>query len=345
MANTIRVVQSLAGAPFGGAESFYTRLVCALAQNPALQQTALTRANPQRISQLEAAGVSVQTFRFGSPLDLLDRHSYRKTLRALDPDVVLTYMSRASDITPAGNYRMVCRLGHFYNLKYYRHADYWIGNTLGICDYLVKGGMPAERVVHISNFADEAPAAPLPRDSFGTPPDRPLLLAAGRLHTNKAFDTLLRALAGVPEATLWLAGDGPERNNLETLSTELHISDRVRFLGWRNDVASLMQTADLFICPSRHEGLGGIVLESWLHGCPVIATDSQGPSELIQDGHTGLLTPVDEYAPLADTINQLLQNPRQATCLADNARVEYSKHHSTASISRQYAELFAGIAG
>ncbi len=345
MADTIKIVQSLAGAPFGGAENFYTRLVCALAENPRLEQTAFTRANPHRVPQLLAAGVPVQTFRFGNKLDPLDRAAYRHALRELAPEIVLTYMNRASEITPPGDYQLVCRLGHYYDLKYYRHANYWVGITQGICNHLIKGGMPADRVVQIPNFADESPVEAIPRDSFNTPTDRPLLLAAGRLHTNKAFDVLLQALPQIPDAILWLAGDGPEQKALEKLSNRLGLQERVRFLGWRDDVASLMKTADMFVCPSRHEGLGSIVVESWFHECPIVAANSQGPGELIEDGRTGLITPIDDAGALATAINSLLQDPQLASTLASNAKAHYDQHYSKATIARQYAELFERITG
>lgn len=344
MSPAVTVVQALAGAPFGGAENFYTRLVCALAEAPELRQVAFTRQNPQREASLRAAGVPVQTFRFGGPLNLYDRWRYRHALKRLAPDVVLTYMNRASGLTPAGDYQLMCRLGHYYDLKYYRHADHWIGITRGLCDHLVRGGMPADRVHQIPNFAAETDPQPLPRADFDTPGGVPLLLAAGRLHRNKAFDILLQALAALPDAWLWLAGDGPEREALEKQVLELGLGERVRFLGWRDDVGALMRSADLFICPSRHEGLGSIVVESWYHRCPIVATRSQGPGELIEDQRTGLLTPVDEVAPLVSAISSLLQDPAAARQLADNAHHHYQAHYSRAHISRQYVQLLQHVA-
>ena len=345
MTDRIKVVQTLAGAEFGGAENYYTRMVCALAEKPDLEQYAFTRPNAHRIPQLIAAGVPVETFRLGGRLNFLDHWAYRRALKRIAPDIVMTYMNRASLLTPKGDYQHISRLGHYYDLKYHRHADYWVGISLGICDHLIAGGIPADRVFHISNFADEKAVQPLPRDSFDTPVDKPLLLAAGRLHTNKGFDILLRALAQVDDAILWLAGDGPEEAALKKLCAELNLTERVRFLGWRNDVAALMETADLFICPSRHEGLGSIVVESWLHNCPIIATASQGPGELIDNNETGLLTPIDDVDALGDAIKSLIADPAEAKKLADNAHKKYMDKHSKAVIVNQYHEFFHNVAG
>ncbi|MFA7553094.1 MAG: glycosyltransferase [Spongiibacteraceae bacterium] len=345
MSNSIKVVQSLAGAEFGGAENFYTRMVCALADQPGIEQHAFTRPNAHRVPQLAAAGVPVETFRFGGRFDFLDHFAYSRALKKLEPDIVLTYMNRASQVTGKGNYQHVSRLGHYYDLKYHRHADYWIGISLGICDHLIAGGMPAERVFHIPNFADETKVQALPKDSFNTPADKPLLLAAGRLHVNKGFDVLLHALAQIDDAILWLAGDGPEEAALKTLCKVLGLSERVRFLGWRNDVAALMETADIFICPSRHEGLGSIVAESWFHHCPIVATASQGPGELIDHNDTGLLTPIDDIAALSDAIKQLIIQPEAAEKLADNAHQHYLKNYRKSVIVKQYTETLLNVAG
>lgn len=338
-----RVAQIIAGAAQGGAENMYVRLVKGLQTSGEFEQRAFLRNHPHRVEALRSGGVTAEGFRFGGALDLIDRFQFRRALKAWHPDLVMTWMNRAAAATPRGDYLLVSRLGHYYNLKYYRHADYWVGISKGICNHLITGGMPADRVFHIPNFADEKPVQKLPRNSFDTPADRPLLIAAGRLHVNKAFDTLLRALVSIPDATLWLAGSGPEEQNLKQLASELGVAERVRFLGWRNDVTALMASGDLFVCPSRHEGLGSIVMEAWAHRCPIVATNSQGPGEVIEHGVTGLVTPVDQVVPLAEAINQLLINDAMRSQLVDQAFAHYQAHYSERVIVDQYNTLYRDL--
>jgi len=151
---------------------------------------------------------------------------------------------------------------------------------------------------------------------------------------------LLRALAQVPDATLWLAGSGPEEAALKNLCRTLGLEARVRFLGWRDDVTALMRSVDLFICPSRHEGLGSIVMESWAHGCPIVATRSQGPGEVIDDGVTGLLTPVDDVDALAAAVNRVLGDDGLRSQLAAAGLRHYDEHYSEAVIVEAYRRLF-----
>jgi glycosyltransferase involved in cell wall biosynthesis len=333
----------LAGAELGGAENFFVRLVAGLQQSGKISQKAFIRNHQNRIDSLQQGGLTVSGFRFGGVLNVLDNIHYHCSLSRFAPDIVMTWMNRASGLTPRGPYKLVCRLGHYYNLKYYRHADYWVGNTKGICDYLIRGGMPADKIFHIPNFADETPVDALPRDSFNTPAGVPLLLSAGRLHVNKGFDILLKALKDVPDAFLWLAGSGPEELALKRLCNELDLQHRVRFLGWRNDVTALMRTADMFICPSRNEGLGSIVMESWAHECPIVATNSQGPGESINDGENGLLTPVDDPVQLASAIIGLLDDPELNRSLICNAKELYWQNYSRAVIVNRYEDCYSRI--
>jgi len=168
-----KIAQILAGAEQGGAENFYVRLVKGLSASGNTEQKAFLRDHPHRLESLADAGVPVAGFRFGGPLNFFDHRRYLKALHDYRPDIVMTWMNRASKLTPKGDYKLVCRLGHYYNLKYYRHADFWVGISKGICNHLVEGGMPSERVFHIPNFADETPVTSLPRDSFNTPADQP----------------------------------------------------------------------------------------------------------------------------------------------------------------------------
>lgn len=339
----MRIAQVLAGAPQGGAENFYTRVVCELAAEKELTQCAFTRPHDLRKKAFDLANVDMQTFKFGSAIHWLDRRHYRAALRDYAPDIVMTYMNRATSLTPAGDYTLVARLGHYYDLKYYQHCDYWIGITKGICSYLIESGMPANRVIHIPNFVDESDAVALPKDSFSTPEKRTILFSLGRLHEHKGFDILLRALVTIDDSVLWLAGDGPERERLESLAEELGVKDRVRFLGWRTDVNALMRTADIFVCPSRHEGLGSIIIEAWFNHCPMVATESQGPKELISNKKNGLLTPIDDVERLSEAINYLIANPQEAQKLAEQGYEEYQAFYSRDQIINQYKDFFEKI--
>ncbi|HYC15050.1 MAG TPA: glycosyltransferase, partial [Stellaceae bacterium] len=300
----IRLLQAMAGAPHGGAETFFVRLALAF-ERAGQDQRVLIRRDPARAALLRQGGIAPIELSFRRWLDLPTLLGFRRAIRDYRPQIVLTWMTRATQLCPRGDFVHVARLGGYYDLRHYRRCQHLIGNTREICDYLIRSGWPAERTHYLPNFAPEMRAPPLARVSLGTPPDVPVILALGRLHENKAFDVLLAALALVPLAHLWLAGEGPLRAALEAQADGLGVRGRVHFLGWREDTAALLAAADMLVCPSRHEPLGNVVIEAWSAGTPVVASASAGPAALIRDDETGLLVPIEDAAALAAAIGRL----------------------------------------
>lgn len=338
-----RVLQALAGAAHGGAEAFFVRLALALAR-AGLEQKIVLRPDTARVERFRAAGIEPVELPFGGPFDIRTRPAFARTIAAFRPRIVVTWMNRATRFCPKGDFVHVARLGGYYDLRYYRGCDHLIGNTEDIVAYLVRSGWPADRAHYLPNFVDATPAAPAPRASLATPADAPVVLALGRLHPNKGFDVLIDALAAVPDAILWLAGEGPEREALATRSSAAGVAGRVRFLGWREDVAALLAAATVFVCPSRHEPLGNVVLEAWAHGAPVVAAASEGPAALISDGEDGLLVPVDDAPALAAALDRALGDASLRARLAAAGRARHALAFAEDGVVARYLAFFDRIA-
>jgi glycosyltransferase involved in cell wall biosynthesis len=338
-----RLFQAMAGADHGGAESFFTRLALALERDGQDQLVAI-RPQPERAAQLRAGGVAVTELPFGGWLDWVTAPRLKRLVRDWQPDIVLTWMNRATSLMPDGSFVRAARLGGYYDLKYYSGCEHLIGNTQDIVAYLVKQGWPAERAHYLPNFVSDAPSPKPARAGFDTPEDAPLLLALGRLHPVKGFDVLLRALARVPEAYLWLAGDGRERRALDRLAASLGLGRRLRFLGWTEDSAALLAACDILVCPSRQEPLGNVVLEAWAQRTPVIATAAAGPRQLIRHGETGILVPVDDVEALAGAITDLIAAPERRAALAEAGYAAFAAGHSERVVVAAYRDFFERVA-
>lgn len=337
----MRLMQTMAGAEVGGAEAFFVRLAIAL-QSFDISQQLVMRRDPSRARALRDGGITPLELPFGGRMDFRTRPALQREIARFHPDVILSWMSRAAWATPAakGSYVLIGRLGGYYDLKYYGHCDYLIGNTADIVDYVINEGFDRNRVVQLPNFVHPPTNPPLTRAGLDTPSAAPLLVAMGRLHENKAFDVLLRALPGIPDAWLWIAGEGPEATTLKGLARDLGVADRTRFLGWRDDSDALMRAADIFICPSRHEPLGNVVLEAWAAEKPVIAAASAGPAELLGNDERGVLVPVDQPAELAQAILDLMANPDRASRLAAAGRAAYEREFTEDAVTAQYLAFF-----
>lgn len=335
-------MQIMSGARHGGAENFFIRLSCALADEN-VEQLAAIRKHLQRKNDLAGKGITVKELPYCGRVDLYTPFKLKTIASTFMPDIVMSWMNRASGMAPTGKWKNVGRLGGYYNLKYYKKCHYLVCNTKDICDYVIKQGRSAKDIWYIPNFVEEKQQAAIQREEFSTPDNVPLVLAMGRLHKNKAFDVLIHAINNVPEACLWVAGDGPEANNLVELVNRLDLKERVRFLGWRDDVAALHATADIFVCSSRHEPLGNIILEAWAHKTPVIATTSQGPSQLITDKTNGILVEKDKPESLADALKLLINDNKLMTRMVEAGYHTYTKEFSRDVIVKKYLEFYQQI--
>ena len=335
----MRLLQTMGGAKHGGAETFFVRLAGAL-QRRGVVQRVVVRPDDNRVMELTRLGVDTVGAPFGGIFDLTTKRVLRREIADFKPDVVLSWMSRATSLTPQGDHCFMARLGGYYDLKYYRRCDHLICNTEHIVEYVCRSGWPASRAHYVPNFTKFEPAPPVAREKLDTPADMRVLLAAGRLHPHKAFDVLVRALAEVPNACLWLAGEGPLEADLRVLANEVGVGERVRFLGWRDDIEGLMAACDVVVCPSRVEPLGNVVLEAWAARRPVVAAKSSGPRGLIEDGVSGLLTEIDSVAGLATSLVRVLEEPALAALLADNGRLAYESAFTEDAVVERYLDLF-----
>jgi glycosyltransferase involved in cell wall biosynthesis len=190
------------------------------------------------------------------------------------------------------------------------------------------------RTIHNGLAAVDAP----PRHAGGA-----LLGAAGRFVPQKGFDVLLTALAELPQASLLLVGDGPERPRLERLLDELGLRDRVELTGWRDDASRLLAAVDAVVVPSRAEPFGLVALEAMGAGVPVVASDVDGLAEVVIDGETGLLVPPDDPRRLAEAIARVLVDRELGRTLGargrEVARTTFSRERMTAS----YEDLYRAV--
>jgi glycosyltransferase involved in cell wall biosynthesis len=339
----MRIMPLLAGASQGGAETFFVDLCAALARAGAAPHPVI-RPRPEREAALRRAGMTVRTAPFGQWLDTRTAGVLRRAVAEVEPDVVLAFMNRAAAWMPAGPHLKIARLGGYYDLKYYRRCDHLVCITPDIRDHVVRAGWPPDRAHVLRNFATVDADPPADRAALDTPPDAPVVLVTARLHPSKGIDTLLRALRAVPEAVLWVAGDGPERTALQRLAAHLGVAARVRFLGWRHDRGALYRAADIAVVPSRHEPFGTVNLEAWAYARPLVTTDAPGPAGLVRPETDALMVPREDAAALADALRRVLAEPQLAARLAAAGRARYTAgFDETAGVAR-YLELLRDLA-
>lgn len=340
----MRILSLLAGGANGGAETFFVTLANALAA-AGEDSRAVIRPNPPRRADLEAGGVPVSEAPFGTWLDFRTRPALRRAVAELRPDVVLSYMSRASAWMPDGDHAKVARLGGFYDLKYFRTCDHLICISEGIRRHVIAGGWPEDRCSMIANFAepDASPAAD--RAALGVPEGAVVVFTPSRLHKVKGFDVLMRAAADLPQVYLWIAGSGPEEEALKALAAELGIAERTRFLGWRRDTGAFFRSCDIVCFPSLHEPFGTVTLEAWAYGKPLVASDADGPAEFVRDGEDGLVVPRGAVDPLRAALARVIEETGLAERMVAGGSARHAAEFTQAACVANYLALFRRLRG
>jgi len=217
---------------------------------------------------------------------------------------------------------------------------------------LEDGGVPRERVVVIPSSVDPEAVRPTRsreemRAALDVAPGTSLLLTLASLVPRKGIDVLLAALAepelAEADLTLCVAGDGPERAALERRAAEL--THDVRFLGRRDDGADLLAACDVFVLPSRREGLGVAALEALAAGRPVVASRVGGLAETVRDGETGLVVEPGDAGALATALARLARDPELGGRLGAEGAARVAEQHAPARMVAAYVALYAEVLG
>ena len=196
----------------------------------------------------------------------------------------------------------------------YRRADALIAVSSHVRSVLLEDGAPADRVTVVPDGVDLArsmkPADPSLLRQLGVSGKGPLIVMVAKLVPTKAPEMFVRALAeahrqGARFEAL-LVGDGPLQVSLEQERDRLGLQDVLHFPGWRDDHEALIAAADIVALTSRGEGQGSVLLDAMQCGRPVLATRAGGIPDVVSDGETGLLVPVDDSAAFAAALVKLV---------------------------------------
>jgi glycosyltransferase involved in cell wall biosynthesis len=248
-------------------------------------------------------------------------HHLRRILRDSNPEAVVSFIdvpniyailaARGLSIRvivserthPAIN-RTIGRTWRLLRRLCYSQADAVVAQTQDAGRWLERNCRA--RVKVIPNFLRDLPAVHCSREKT--------IIAVGRLSLEKGFDLLLRAFAALaakfPDWRVCVLGDGIERASLTRLRDDLHMTDRVEFVGEVLRVETWMARASMLVHPSRREGFPNVVLEAMGMGMAVICADCRaGPSDLIEDGANGRLVPVDDVCALEQAMSELMASP------------------------------------
>jgi len=345
----------------GGAERALLQIASRLDRNK-WEPLVISLSGPGKITGLlEAQDITVRCLNARSRWDIGVLSRLRAQLREFRPDVLQTFLFHANIAGRVAARRLgipvvvsgvrVVETDARWRMQVDRMTNRLVTHNVCVSksveDQYRQLGVSADRLSVIPNGVDlqrfEA-ATPADLAQFDVPTGARTVLTIGRLHRQKGIDALIQAMRDVmseaADIHLLIAGEGAERDKLQQLAAEAGYGARIHFVGWSDDVPSLLHASDLFVLASRWEGMPNVLLEAMAARRPVVATDVEGVRECVEDGRSGVIVPPDDAAALSTAIAGLLADPERATSLAAAAQAQVRQHFTWQATTDQYVALW-----
>ncbi|WP_336797010.1 glycosyltransferase [Erwinia aphidicola] len=363
----MKIIFVISGLQMGGAEA----QVCELADNLSYlgEEVSIVCLSGEVIRKPENQNIKIYNINIEKKAKsvLLGLIKLRGIIKKIDPDVIHSHMFHANILMrvlriivrfPA----LICTVHNSYEggkvrTLLYRYTDRFADITTNVSNeatsaYVDKGAVKREKIITIKNaintdkfkFSNEARVRI--RNEFNVDDDKTVLLAVGRLTKQKDYPNLIYAFSNIKckSAILFIIGDGELKSELLSLAEKLNLSDRVFWLGLKNNINEFMSAADVFVLASRWEGFGLVVAEAMSCKRVVVATDSGGVAEVI--GDCGYLVPPNDSRKLATTIDNALKlSQNQSSLVGKQARERVLNLFSMKSKAQEWLQIYKFYSG
>lgn len=270
-----------------------------------------------------------------SQFDLFAVSKIRRLVKEEQPKCIITHGNRAATLFRKAKTGVpIIAVCHNYKYKALIGCDAIIAITCDLKNYLIKAGQESSTIYIVPNMIHISE-----QDYYSAPTmhNPPIIGAIGRFVKKKGFDVFIKALHELKSRGLSfnavIAGDGVERNYLQRLANNLGLQKELQFIGWVEDKEQFFNDIDIFCLPSNHEPFGLVLLEAMKYCKPVITTNTEGPSEII-DESSALITPVGDYKLMASAIERLLSEQELIKNLSVTA-FKKVQNYSVLNVSRQ----------
>lgn len=224
---------------------------------------------------------------------------------------------------------------YFWLKTYLKHVKYFITPSMFMKNKLIEFGIPKEKLVYIPNFVSFQSIIPIYNS-------KSYLLYSGKLLKTKGLATLLKAIKDLPDISLFIAGDGDIKEELEAY-VKYNMLQNIRFLGHleENELHNVLRDSLFVILPTEcYENAPMAVLEAFAHGKPVVGSNIAGIPELVIDGETGLLFEPGNYKQLKEKIEYFLSHPDKIIEMGRNARRKVEKEYNAELYYRRLMNVY-----
>ncbi len=319
-----RVLQVITPSRMSGAEMQLVRMTPHMTARGHAMATIIKRNSPA-IGEMRRLGVDVQARRISGKVNPIALPALARAAREHRAEIIQSTLSTASWwsgwLDRLGGPPSIGHVQGFTSATWHRHQTHLLAVSNAVKQHLVNQGIPPERftVLHNAMSPDDFYATRDPiivRAEHGADADTPIVGTFAHLSRKKGHFDLFAAMPAIlrelPKTQFWIVGQGKQWRALHEIAVQTGVMDNVRFLGFRRDVADLMNAINVMALPSRREPCALVYVEAALSRKPCIACLSGGAPESIEDGQTGLLVPTRDSAAIADSLLALLTNRDRA---------------------------------
>ncbi len=242
------------------------------------------------------------------------------------------------------------KMGLFSRWKYNK-ADYYIPISKKIASRLVDYGISSDRMKVIYSGVEPDRFRNVDkehlREEFSLDADSIIIGNIAYCDAPKCQRDIIHAapivLQKIPNAQFFIVGDGPLREELIEMANELGVADRIHFPGFQSNIGDYLKLIDIFLMVSEDEGLGSSILDAQYFGLPVIATPVGGIPEIVIDGETGILTPVNDYQKLADNIIDLANSSYKRQQIGELSRRKVLDSYTTEIMAQNILQTYHDV--
>lgn len=244
------------------------------------------------------------------------------------PDIIIAHGNRAINFARWSRAKSLPIIGvaHNYKIKHLLKCDYCFSITNHLKSHLIAANFAAAHIFHVPNMIELVEKT---RDAASS--EVPVIGSMGRFVKKKGFDVLLKSLAELKSRNIKfkaiIGGEGEEKNNLLDLRSSLHLEKEVDFSGWVSDKDDFFNKIDIFCLPSLHEPFGIILLEAMVRKVPVISSDSEGPSEIIENHSSGVFCKMNNAVDMSDKLADLIVDKGKQQEITRNASLRLKENY------------------
>lgn len=310
-------------------------------------------------ARAEEVGIEVVTVPMRGSLDVPALWKLRRLMQERAIHIVNTHSGRDTQLAGMAAHSLLSRRPRVVRTRhlalpissrfsYVTLPDHVVTVSGFVRNYLISAGVPPDRVSAIPTGIDlsryRIDGGSTLREELGLAADTPLVGTVAILRRKKGHAELLEAIPAVlerfPDCHFIFAGDGPQQRNLEQRIAELNLASRVHLLGLRRDVVNVLAALDIFVLPTHQEALGTAFVEAGAMGIAAIGTQVDGVPEVIADGETGLLVPVNDSPAITRALLELLADPVRRKAMGYAAQVRVATRFSRQAMTQAMVDLY-----